>query len=81
MSNDNFSTDEVRRQLRVVDRANDAVMPRWREALERIMGGDEKLSTDEKAAILGVPNPQSPQLLPPRWGHDPRRRGSRGMRQ
>ena len=57
MSNDNFSTDEVRRQLRVVDRANDAVMPRWREALERIMGGDEKLSTDEKAAILGVPNP------------------------
>ena len=33
MSNDNFSTDEVRRQLRVVDRANDAVMPRWREAL------------------------------------------------
>ena len=57
MSNDNFSTDEVRRQLRVVDRANDAVMPRWREALERIMGGDEKLSTDQKAAILGVPNP------------------------
>jgi rubrerythrin len=57
MSNDNFSTDEVRRQLRVVDRANDAVMPRWREALERIMGGDEKLSTDEKAAILGVPSP------------------------
>jgi len=57
MSNDNFSNDEVRRQLRVVDRANDAVMPRWREALERIMGGDEKLSTDEKAAILGVPNP------------------------
>jgi hypothetical protein len=57
MNNDNFSTDEVRRQLRVVDRANDAVMPRWREALERIMGGDEKLSTDEKAAILGVPSP------------------------
>ena len=25
MSNDNFSTDEVRRQLRVVDRANEAV--------------------------------------------------------
>ena len=57
MSNDNFSNDEVRRQLRFVDRANDAVMPRWREALERIMGGDEKLSTDAKAAILGVPNP------------------------
>jgi hypothetical protein len=57
MSNDNFSTDEVRRELRVLDRANDAVMPRWREALERIMGGDEKLSTDQKAAILGVPSP------------------------
>ena len=57
MSNDNFSTDEVRRQLRVVDRANEAVMPRWREALERIMGGDEKLTTDEKAALLGVPSP------------------------
>ncbi len=57
MSNDNFSTDEVRRQLRDVDRANEAVMPRWREALERILGGDEKLTTDQKAAILGVPNP------------------------
>ena len=34
MSNDNFSNDEVRRQLRAVDRANDAVMPRWREALD-----------------------------------------------
>jgi hypothetical protein len=55
--NDNINTDEVRRQLRVVDRANDAVMPRWREALERIMSGDEKLDTDEKAAILGVPSP------------------------
>jgi len=57
MSNDNISTDEVRRQLRAVDRANETVMPRWREALERIMGGDEKLTTDEKAAILGVPSP------------------------
>jgi hypothetical protein len=57
MSNDNISTDEVRRQLRAVDRANETVMPRWREALERIMGGDEKLTADEKAAILGVPSP------------------------
>lgn len=57
MSNDNISNDEVRRQLRAVDRANDAVMPRWREALERIMSGEEKLSTDQKAAILGVPSP------------------------
>jgi hypothetical protein len=55
--NDNINTDEVRRQLRVIDRANDAVMPRWREALERIMGGDENLTTDQKAAILGVPSP------------------------
>ena len=57
MSNDNINTDEVRRQLRAVDRANESVMPRWREALERIMSGDEKLSTDDKAAILGVPSP------------------------
>ena len=55
MSNDNINTDEVRRQLRAIDRANETVMPRWREALERIMSGDEKLSTDDKAAILGVP--------------------------
>jgi hypothetical protein len=56
MSND-INTDEVRRQLRDVDRANEAVMPRWREALERIMSGEAKLTTDEKAAILGVPSP------------------------
>ena len=81
MSNDNFSTDEVRRQLRVVDRANEAVMPRWREALERIMGGDEKLSTDEKAAILGVPSPSRRNFFRLGGVDDPRRRGARGMRQ
>ena len=57
MSNDNINTDEVRRRLRAIDRDNESVMPRWREALERIMSGDEKLSTDDKAAILGVPSP------------------------
>ena len=61
MSNNNFrtdiSTDEIRRQLRSIDRMNETAMPRWREALARIFSGEEKLSTDQKAAILGVPSP------------------------
>ena len=57
MSNDNLPVDEVRRQLRAIDRMNEAAMPRWRDALARIFGGDEQLDVDEKAAILGVPSP------------------------
>ena len=78
MSNDNFSNDEVRRQLRFVDRANDAVMPAG--DADRLFSGDENLTTDPKAAILGVPIP-SPGPLPHRRGRGPRRRGPCGLRQ
>ena len=52
-----LNRDELRRELRAVEAANRAAMPRWREALTRIFSGDETLSRDEKAAILGVPSP------------------------
>jgi rubrerythrin len=32
-------------------------MPQWRTVLRRIVGGDADMSSDEKAAILGVPAP------------------------
>jgi Ferritin-like domain len=57
VNHNELNQDEVRRQLREIDRANEAIMPRWRSALSRIFSGDEELSTDEKAAILGVPSP------------------------
>lgn len=47
--------DEIRRRLRDVDRMNDEAMPRWRALLDRLVGGDPTLTTDEKAAALGVP--------------------------
>lgn len=50
-----LNTDELRRQLRDIDRMNDAAMPRWREALKRIVGGGTDMTADEKAAVLGVP--------------------------
>jgi hypothetical protein len=49
--------DELRRALKAVDRDNREVMPRWREGLHRIVGGGTHLSTEEKAAVLGVPAP------------------------
>jgi hypothetical protein len=57
VNHNDLNQDEVRRHLREIDRANEAIMPRWRSALSRIFSGDEDLSTDEKAAILGVPSP------------------------
>jgi hypothetical protein len=56
-------TDEIRRQLRAVDRTNEAAMPRWREALTRILSGEEGLTADDKAAILGVPSPSRRTLF------------------
>ena len=56
-SRNDINTDEIRRQLRSIDRMNEAAMPRWRDALARIFSGEEKLSTNQKAAILGVPSP------------------------
>src|SRR5690349_8331479 len=55
--------DEIRRQLRAVDRANAEAMPHWREVLTRIMSGDEQMTPDDKAALLGVPSPSRRQLF------------------
>ncbi len=46
---------ELDRQLKIVDTQNRAVMPRWREVLERVFSGEEKLTVDQKAELLGVP--------------------------
>lgn len=50
-----FSNDEFRRQLREVEAANKAVMPRWREVLDKVFNGGVDMSTAEKAELLGVP--------------------------
>ena len=54
--------DEVRRELRDIDRANRDALPAWRAALARLVGSDD-CSTDEKAAILGVPSPSRRSLF------------------
>jgi Ferritin-like domain len=62
MNNHDLNNDEIRRQLRAVDRMNTAVVPRWREALTRLIG-DDQVSTNDKAAILGVPSPNRRDLF------------------
>jgi hypothetical protein len=52
-----LNRDELRRELKSIDADNRAVMPRWYDALRQIVGGGTKMSTDEKAALLGVPSP------------------------
>jgi len=58
-----LNRDELRRELRAIDADNKAVMPKWYDALRRIVGGGTTLSTDEKAALLGVPAPGRRQLF------------------
>ena len=53
MSNE-LNGDELRRELREIDRANQRAMPGWRRVLDRVIGGDD-LTLDQKASILGVP--------------------------
>ena len=62
MTNHDLNNDEIRRQLRVVDRMNTSVVPRWRDALSRLIGDDE-FSTHDKATILGVPSPNRRDLF------------------
>ena len=62
MNNQDLNNDEIRRQLRAVDRMNTAVMPRWREALARLIG-DDQVSTNDKATLLGVPSPNRRDLF------------------
>ena len=50
-----LNRDEMRRELRDIDRMNTEAMPKWREALKRIIGGESNMTADEKAAVLGVP--------------------------
>jgi rubrerythrin len=57
MTMPDLPTDEIRRELRSIDHANTSAMPRWREVLSRIMSGEDRLTDDDKAAILGVPSP------------------------
>lgn len=52
-----LNRDELRRELKAIDADNKAIMPKWYDALRQIVGGDAKMSTDEKAALLGVPAP------------------------
>ena len=52
-----LNRDELRRELKAIDADNRAVMPRWYDALRHIVGGGTRMSTDEKAALLGVPAP------------------------
>lgn len=58
-----LNRDELRRQLRDVDDANRALMPKWRSALQQLLHPDSKLTHDEKAALLGVPSPGRRQLF------------------
>jgi hypothetical protein len=62
MNMHDLSNDEIRRQLRAVDRLNTAVVPRWREALSRLIG-DDHVSPNEKATLLGVPAPNRRDLF------------------
>lgn len=58
-----LNRDELRRELRAIDADNKEVMPKWYDALRQIVGGGSKMSTDEKAALLGVPSPGRRQLF------------------
>jgi len=62
MNHNDLNNDEVRRRLRAVDRMNTSVMPRWRDALDRLIG-DDRRSADSKASILGVPSPNRRDLF------------------
>jgi len=58
-----LNRDELRRALKAIDTDNKAVMPKWYDALRQIIGGGTTMSTDEKAALLGVPSPGRRQLF------------------
>lgn len=54
MSND-FSRDEFNRQMRDVEAMNQAVMPKWRQTLDKVFNGGVDMTSAEKAHLLGVP--------------------------
>ncbi|MCU1502625.1 MAG: hypothetical protein JWM12_1979 [Ilumatobacteraceae bacterium] len=55
--NEEMSNDQLRRELRTIEQMNAGVMPRWRELLDRMISGDERMSADQQATVLGVPSP------------------------
>lgn len=59
------SQDNFQRFLKESNEHQQALMPRWREALNRIFLGDDgkNLNNDQKAAILGVPSPGRRQVF------------------
>ncbi len=57
-----LNREELRRELKAIDAENQAAMPRWYDALRRITQ-DRSLSTDQRAALLGVPSPGRRQLF------------------
>jgi hypothetical protein len=50
-----INNDELRRELRSVDRDHEAVVRSWRSALAEIFDPSSGVSTDAKARLLGVP--------------------------
>lgn len=58
-----LNRDELRRQMRDIDDANRAIMPRWRSALQQLLHPNSKLTSDDQAALLGVPSPGRRQLF------------------
>jgi Ferritin-like domain len=50
-----ISNDEFRRQLRDVDEAQRAADKPWREVLKRIFDPESRVSTADKARLIGVP--------------------------
>ena len=62
MNSNDLNSTEIRRQLRAVDRLNTTAMPQWRSALQRIFN-DETVTTNERAAALGVPSPNRRDLF------------------
>ena len=57
MTNDrnDFSSDEIRRQLRESDTEHNDAMPAWNDALEIIFDPETNATEDEKAHFLGLP--------------------------
>lgn len=49
---DRLTSDELRRHLRDAQRAQDAALPRWRDALARAFSGDARLSATDKADLV-----------------------------
>ena len=55
MTQNDFSRDQISRDLRDVETMNRAAMPKWRQTLDKVFNGGVDLTTAEKAHLLGVP--------------------------